>query len=147
MVFSSQQYKITKTIPVYMFIYLYVANCFSWGFCCCDKHRDQKQVWEERVYFISHFRIIVHCWRKLVQKPGGRNRSRIHCRMQLTGSLLMACSACFLRQLRITCPRDGTAQGELGLPYQSLIKVVPQTLLQADLMETFSQFFPNLSLS
>jgi hypothetical protein len=34
------------------------TSCLSEGFYCCDKHHDQKKLWEGRVYFI--LQLVVH---------------------------------------------------------------------------------------
>lgn len=54
------------------------------------KHHDPKQPGEERVDFILHFRVIVHCCGKSRQEPGVRNGSRGHGGTLLTGFLWLA---------------------------------------------------------
>ena len=66
-------------------------------------------------------------------EPGDRSWCRIHRGVLLTGLLPVACSACFLIELRTTSP--GLAPPTMGwaLPHWSI------NALQLDLMEEFSQ--------
>lgn len=64
------------------------------------KHHDQKQLWEERVYFILHFQVAVHYWGKsgwelktgMCKQEGCRVRKG----MVFTVLVLMALSPCSL---------------------------------------------------
>lgn len=72
------------------------------GFSFCDRHHDQKQLGEARVYFI--LKHLDYHPGKSVQEPGGRSGSSGHEGVLLTDALLLASSACFLRELMATCP-------------------------------------------
>ena len=73
---------------------------------------------------------------KTVQEPeAGTDRGAL-----LTGSLLIACLACFLVQPRATYPRSSNTYSGLGLPTSITGQEnAPQTCLQINLMQTFSQ--------
>ena len=57
--------------------------------------------------------------------PQGRNWSKDYGGVLLTGSLLMACSACFLTQPRTTSPGEAPPTVGCVLPYLSIIKKMP----------------------
>lgn len=78
-----------------------------------------KQSWGRR-RFIVHFQFIVHHYRK-----SGQELSRSHGGTLLTGSMAMACSACFLIQSRATCPGVVLPKLDLALVHLSLIKKMP----------------------
>ena len=75
------------------------------------------------------------------QEPAGRSWCRGHDWVQLTGLLLMACSACFLIESRTTSPGMASPTRDWALSHQSLIK----KMTCMDLMKEHSQLsFPPL---
>lgn len=113
--------------------------------CYCNKHHDQKQLREDRIYFTLLHIIKGSQVRRSRQKPGGRNWSRNHGRMLLTGLVPVAFSVCFLLQPRPPCL--GTAQFTGPGPPTSVDRWehVSRTCLQASVLEATLQlrFLPS----
>ena len=98
-----------------------MEECFSQGSYCCVKTSWPKHFGEERVYlaYISTSLFII-------EGNQGRNSERQELadrnwnrNSEERGLLLLACLACFLIQLRATCPRVTSAH-----LHQSLIKKI-----------------------
>ena len=83
---------------------------------------DQRQLGKGRVYFSSQLHVRVHHWGKSEQELkqgsnlGGRSWCRRHRWVLQTGSILMACSACFLTAARTTKPGCGPTHSGVGPP-------------------------------
>lgn len=118
--------------------YLVLGTCSSLHSTPEIKHQDQKHLEEEWVYLVYSW-FTVHCEGKSGQGPGGRNWSCL-----LTGSLWFT-QLSFIYIYRYIyipelCAQGGTALSGLGPP-KSIINQenAPQTCLEANLMEAFSQ--------
>lgn len=71
----------------------------AFGFYCCDKHRDRKQLGWETVYFILQLSVQTPSLR---DARGGTEAETVGGAL-LTGLLHAACPACFHRAPRSTC--------------------------------------------
>lgn len=72
------------------------------AFYCCDKHHDQRQLGKRGLFDLE---ISVHHCEKPRQEPRGRNQSRDHGRMLLTGFPSWLAQPVFL-QVQGYLPRD-----------------------------------------
>lgn len=96
------------------------------GACCNDKTQWQNPLGKEMVYFILQF-IVCHAGtvvRKLDLETVAKVMDVCNYRFASHGF-----STCFLTQMKTICQRS--APRRLGHPYQSLIRTVSQSSLQA----------------
>ena len=84
-----------------------LSKCLNQGCYSCTNIMTKKQVGEERVYLAYTFHIAFHHqgsqdWNS--NRSGNRSWCRGHGGMILTGLLPLACSACSLKEPKITSP-------------------------------------------
>jgi hypothetical protein len=93
------------------------------------KHHEQKASWGGKDVFVLYFPIVVHHWRKSGQElKQGRNLKAGAAAEAIglfTGLFLLAYSAYFLIEPRITCPGMAIPTMKWTLPHLSLIKKMP----------------------
>ena len=120
--------------------------CLNKGFYSCTIHHDQDASWGGKGLFSLYFHIAVHHQRMQdwnSSRSGSRSWCRGHGGMFLTGLLPLACSACFLIELRLPAQRWPRPQG--GLPAWSLIEKMPYSWISWRHFLNSSSFLCELS--
>lgn len=119
---SVYQYYKSREVVIYMLRY-----CSALLYCCCDKHYDQKENVEEKLYF--SLQVIIYHQRKARQQIKiGTQKQELKQRPWKNVAYLLVTMACFLIQLRIICP--GMTKPTVGIIIQyqlSIKKMIPQT--------------------
>ena len=116
-------------VPTYTFLLFYICP-LSLSYYCYDKTPWLEATWGGKGLFGLCFHNTVH-WKKSGKEPGGRNGSRGHEGVLLTGLLLMTFSTWFLIAPRTTTLGAAPPIMDWVFPYQSLMNKMPTSLLIA----------------
>lgn len=121
---------------ILQFFVIYFPVCFY----CCDKQHDQKQLGEERVFFLAYSLLsIVQGYGAGIQ--GRSLEARADAKTMEEHGLACTpglCSAAMLIPSRTTCPAVSLPTVNWALPHLINQENAPTDLLQANLMGAFS---------